>query len=128
MAEHRRGPRSLAALLSRPRGTRSRDGPGSRERSDDTVDKQPGWGDQPPAVNGEHVVWARRNPDPGSSEGRGIFVATAPANPPAAAFADLAPDEQYRSAIEWLGEKGTTRLIPEPKARSSGPRSSWLRS
>ena len=64
------------------------------------------WGDQPPAVNGRHVVWARRNSDPQSSEGRGIFVATAPANPPAPAFADLAPDEEYRSAIEWLGEKG----------------------
>jgi hypothetical protein len=64
------------------------------------------WGDQPPAVVGDHVVWARRNSDPSSSQGRGIFVATAPANPPRAAFADLAPDEQYRSAIEWLGEKG----------------------
>ena len=51
-------------------------------------------------------MWARRNSDPQSPEGRGIFVATAPASPPAPAFADLAPDEEYRSAIEWLGEKG----------------------
>ncbi len=38
------------------------------------------WIDQPPAVNGEHVVWARRNLDSESPEGQGIFVATAPAN------------------------------------------------
>jgi hypothetical protein len=38
------------------------------------------WSDQPPAVNGGHVVWARRNSDSRSSEGRGIFVATAPAS------------------------------------------------
>ena len=36
------------------------------------------WSDQPPVVNGGHVVWARRNPDTASSQGRGIFVATAP--------------------------------------------------
>jgi hypothetical protein len=64
------------------------------------------WGDQPPSISGGQIVWARRNSDPSSSEGRGIFVATAPADPPAAAFADLAPDAEYRSAIEWLGEKG----------------------
>lgn len=64
------------------------------------------WGDQPPVIDGEHVVWVRRNSDPGSSEGRGVFVATAPAGPPAPAFADLAPDAEFRSAIEWLGERG----------------------
>jgi len=64
------------------------------------------WGDQPPVIQGEHVVWVRRNSDPGSSEGRGIFIATAPAEAPAPAFADLAPDAEYRSAIEWLGERG----------------------
>lgn len=36
------------------------------------------WSDQPPVVNGGHVVWSRRNPDPASSQGRGVFVATAP--------------------------------------------------
>ena len=35
------------------------------------------WSDQPPAVNGGHVVWARRNPSRTDTEGRGIFVATA---------------------------------------------------
>lgn len=64
------------------------------------------WGDQPPAIEGDHVVWARRNSDPSSSEGRGIFVATAPADPPAPVFSDLTPDAEYRSAIEWLGERG----------------------
>ncbi len=38
--------------------------------------------DQPPVVNGGHVVWSRRNSDPTSFPGRGIFVATAPANLP----------------------------------------------
>jgi len=32
--------------------------------------------EQPPVVDGDHVVWVCRNPDPVSSEGRGIFVAT----------------------------------------------------
>lgn len=44
------------------------------------------WSDQPPAVDGGHVVWSRRNSDPSSSQGRGIFVATAPAEPSVAAL------------------------------------------
>ena len=35
------------------------------------------WCDQPPTVDGGHVVWARRNPTRADAQGRGIFVATA---------------------------------------------------
>jgi hypothetical protein len=35
------------------------------------------WCDQPPTVNGGHVVWARRNPSRADTQGRGIFVAAA---------------------------------------------------
>ena len=64
------------------------------------------WIDQTPIVAGNHVVWARYNSDPSSLAGHGVFVATAPADVPAPAFTDLAPDQPYRTAIEWLGEKG----------------------
>jgi hypothetical protein len=79
------------------------------------------WGDQPPVIDGEHVVWARRNSDPSSSEGRGVFLATAPADPPAPAFADLAPNGQFRSAIEWLGEKGYDSGYPGADGREFRP-------
>jgi hypothetical protein len=34
------------------------------------------WIDQPPSVNGDHIVWTRYNSNVDSCSGRGIFVAT----------------------------------------------------
>ena len=69
--------------------------------------------DQPPVTSGGYVVWARENSESDGSHAGGIFVATAPQTPPTPAFADLAPDQLYRTAIEWLGEQGYATGMPE---------------
>ncbi len=66
----------------------------------------------PPVMSGGTAVWTLHNPHYRSPHGHGVLVATAPSGPPEPAFLDLAPNQLYRTAIEWLGEQGYATGYP----------------
>jgi hypothetical protein len=72
---------------------------------------------RPPVRSAGTVVWALYNPDSSSLLGRGILVATAPTTPRVPTFVDLMPKQLYRTAAEWLGERGYATGYPG----ASGP-------
>ena len=66
--------------------------------------------DHPPSLGGGHVVWARHNSVGGSSEGHGVFVATARQTTPSAKFSDLTA-AQGDPAVPITGADAVTLIV-----------------